>query len=196
MIEAILWDCDGVLQHPSPDWEDATAQFGGTDFMYDLYMAEVPALRGQQPLRVVIGELLAQRYPTFDLDDVLGLWAMFEPDEAAWQVVDDVRATGLKCVLATNQHDLRRELMGRKLGYDRRVDGAYYSCEVRAMKPDGDYFTAVLDDLGLEPEQTLFVDDNPRNVDTAIALGLNTIHHDPRSGAAELRRELAPHLHP
>lgn len=191
MIEAILWDCDGVLQHSPHDWEDALARIGGgPEFATDLFEAEKQALRGERPLRDVVDDLLRERPTGATTDDVLGLWAMFVEDEDAWEVVDDVRAAGIRCVLATNQQDVRVEIMRHERGYDDRVDGAYYSSEVGHMKPSKEYFEAVLADLGVTPEQALFVDDSAANIDTARELGIAVVHHDPASGAKVLRQEI------
>lgn len=193
-IKAVLWDCDGVLQHPSHDWDTALSSVGGREFTDALFAAEHAALRGERSLRDVVTELLEQRPIDASVDDVLRLWALFEEDEAAWKVVDEVRAHGVTCVLATNQQDVRVEHMRNQRGYDDRVDGAYYSSEVGHMKPSPEYFEAVLDDLGIAPDEALFIDDNAANIDTARSLGIVVVQHDPASGADALRREVMQHI--
>lgn len=195
MIKAILWDCDGVLQHSPHDWEDALTKIGGgPEFALALFEAEKTALRGERSLRSVVEELLSERPTGAATEDVLALWAMFVEDEAAWEVVDAARAAGITCVLATNQQDHRVEIMRHERGYDDRVDGAYYSSEVGHMKPSAEYFHAVLDDLGLRPEDALFIDDSAANIATARGLGIECIHHDPASGAQVLRQEVEVYL--
>jgi glucose-1-phosphatase len=53
---------------------------------------------------------------------------------------------------------------------------AYYSHRMRKRKPDAEIFEQVLDENGLRPEQTLFLDDNLQNIEAANALGIKTIH--------------------
>ena len=48
----------------------------------------------------------------------------------------------------------------------------FYSCRLRATKPDPAAYLAVLDELQAEPGDVVFVDDRPANVDAARALGL------------------------
>lgn len=193
-IKAILWDCDGVLQHPAHDWDKQLSALGGDRFTADLFAAEVTALRGEESLRAVVERVLIDHPQAGSVDDVLRLWSLFEPDEAAWQVVDEARAAGVICVLATNQQDYRVTLMRGDHRYDDRVDGVYYSSEVGHMKPSLEYFMAILDDLQLEPQEALFIDDNLRNIETAQSMGIVVVHHDPATGAAELRREVAEHI--
>ncbi|MFZ6010941.1 MAG: HAD family hydrolase [Bacteroidota bacterium] len=53
---------------------------------------------------------------------------------------------------------------------------AYYSHLMGKRKPDAEIFEQVLDENGLLPEQTLFLDDNASNVAGASALGIQTVH--------------------
>lgn len=50
-------------------------------------------------------------------------------------------------------------------------DGMITSFEARAAKPDAKIFNYAADILGIEPAETLFLDDSQDNVDAAIALG-------------------------
>ena len=43
------------------------------------------------------------------------------------------------------------------------------------MKPDAKFFNAVIEGEKLVPEETLFLDDGPRNIEAAEALGINTL---------------------
>ncbi|MGK6352897.1 HAD family hydrolase [Parapedobacter sp. DT-150] len=49
----------------------------------------------------------------------------------------------------------------------------YYSHLLGMRKPDADIFQFVLDTHGLDPSQTLFVDDSPQHIETASKLGLH-----------------------
>lgn len=188
MIDVILWDCDGVLQHPAHDWNHVlTALSQDDDFVADLFETEKPALRGEEALADGVARVLARHRVDRSVEQVLGLWDRFTPDEDAWRVVDDLRGRGVRCVLATNQQDVRVRIMRERLRYDDRVDAAYYSSEVGAMKPDPEYFERVLAAEGVPAQRALFVDDNAANVRSAASLGLRTVHHDPAAGAGELR---------
>ncbi len=48
----------------------------------------------------------------------------------------------------------------------------YFSFEIGMRKPDTDIYNYVLDLNGLQPKQTLFIDDKKENTDAAAALGI------------------------
>lgn len=55
-------------------------------------------------------------------------------------------------------------------------DKSYYSHLMGCRKPEPEAWQMVLDQNGLKPEQTLFIDDTLANVEAAKALGIRTIH--------------------
>ncbi len=55
-------------------------------------------------------------------------------------------------------------------------DKVYLSHRVGMRKPNADIFLRVLEDNGLRPEQTLFIDDTPQHIAGAQALGIQTIY--------------------
>ena len=63
-----------------------------------------------------------------------------------------------------------------------------YSCELRIAKPDPAIFTWTCDQLGVRPNEALFIDDRLINVQAAEHLGLHAIHF---RGIDQLRADLA-----
>lgn len=61
----------------------------------------------------------------------------------------------------------------------RFFDGVYFSHLVRLRKPSLEVFEYVLADAELLPEQTVFFDDLPENVDAAKQAGIQGIWHQP-----------------
>ncbi|MBP3036883.1 HAD family phosphatase [Arthrobacter sp. zg-ZUI100] len=64
----------------------------------------------------------------------------------------------------------------------------YFSGQLRMLKPDPRIFEYVAGDLGVQPRDIVFIDDNAANISAAQALGLQTVHH---TGDTDLRAELA-----
>lgn len=54
---------------------------------------------------------------------------------------------------------------------------AYFSHLVNKRKPEPDIFEFVLKDAGIDPTETLFIDDNADNVAAASQWGIKCIHH-------------------
>ena len=55
-------------------------------------------------------------------------------------------------------------------------DKLYYSFEIGHHKPDLEAWQFVIDDAGIDPGETLFVDDNIHNVKASQELGFQAIH--------------------
>ena len=190
-VRAVLWDADGVLQHGPAGWREALDALDGPGFTDAVLAAEGPALRGERPLREALQQVL-RAWPgaVVDVEDLLLMWEQAVVDPEALLLVDEVRASGVRCALATNQHDVRRAWMRDTLRLDAHFDAVYYSCELRTVKPEPAFFGRVLADLGLGPTEVGFVDDSPANVEGARAVGLRAVRHDPASGAPALRAEV------
>ena len=138
-VRAILWDADGVLQHPPSgwNWRAELERVGGPGVSDIVFEAELPSLRGEEPMRDALARLLFEHPHTpLEADDLIGLWEMTDVDPSAMALVDDLRRRGMACHLATNQQDHRRAWMRDVLGYDRHFDRVYYSCEMGVVKPD------------------------------------------------------------
>ncbi len=54
---------------------------------------------------------------------------------------------------------------------------AYYSHLIGMRKPDIEIYNFVINDSGVDPTKTLFIDDNLDNIKIARKAGLNVIHH-------------------
>ena len=56
----------------------------------------------------------------------------------------------------------------------------YLSYEMKMAKPDPEIFKAVIEDAGIDPLQTFFIDDSEANCETARSLGIST--YTPKAG--------------
>lgn len=65
----------------------------------------------------------------------------------------------------------------RKRGHDVDFyfDGIVRSYKAGTMKPDPEIFRFVIDHLGINPMETLFLDDSQRNLDAAARMGFHTL---------------------
>jgi 2-haloacid dehalogenase len=55
-------------------------------------------------------------------------------------------------------------------------DGIVVSGEEKMIKPDRQFFQLLLDRYNITAPHTLFIDDNPKNIKAADAMGFTTIH--------------------
>lgn len=192
-ISAVLWDADGVLQRARPGWRDAMIGFGGEGFIDAVVDAERGPLAGRGSFRTAIADVVRQRGLTVDPQQVLALWEQIDVDPDAMLLLKAQRAQGIRCYLATNQHDERANFMRTELRYGDHLDGQFYSSEMGVAKPSPAFFEQILSDLALPAAQVLFIDDLAENVAGAAAVGLAAAVHHPASGAAGIRGILADH---
>lgn len=66
-----------------------------------------------------------------------------------------------------------------------------YSCHWRVIKPDPRIYRISLQELGLEPEECLFVDDLEANIAAARKLGFKVFHYQGATAFAELQSYFA-----
>jgi glucose-1-phosphatase len=74
-----------------------------------------------------------------------------------------------------------RELFKDK-GYsmDNLFERQFLSYKMKVSKPSPEIFDIMIKKAKILPEETLFIDDSPANVDTAISLGFKTILYNPK----------------
>ena len=90
-----------------------------------------------------------------------------------------VKAAGLKLAILSNELDLfygvefRRRFPLIEL-FDVIVDATY----TKILKPDPRAYQSCLEALDLDPADCVFVDDQLKNVEGAVALGIPTVHFD------------------
>jgi len=98
-----------------------------------------------------------------------------------------LRASGLRVgVLSNMPFEMWEALAPRQTWLD-LCDEITLSYELRLGKPEPDIYRHSLERLGLQPHETLFVDDREENVEAAVALGLQAIRF---AGIERLRAEL------
>ncbi|MCI9525468.1 MAG: HAD family phosphatase [Lachnospiraceae bacterium] len=77
-----------------------------------------------------------------------------------------------------------------ELSFVELVDGAVFSFEVQATKPEPGIYEALLEKYQLQPTECVFVDDLRTNIIAANHLGMATIHFHTKSQAEEELRSL------
>jgi 2-haloacid dehalogenase len=79
------------------------------------------------------------------------------------------------------------ERVRHRFDFLERFDGLVISAAERLVKPEPAIFELLLERYGLVAERTVFIDDAPRNIEAAAALGFLTV---PFTDAIRLRRDL------
>jgi putative hydrolase of the HAD superfamily len=66
-----------------------------------------------------------------------------------------------------------------RVNLDSLFDKVYYSCVLGLRKPEKEIYQKVINDSGLKPSQTLYIDDSPEHVEGAAREGLIAVLYDP-----------------
>ena len=82
--------------------------------------------------------------------------------------------------------DFRQERLEREDYFD----GIVTSFEAQSIKPDAKIFHTVVEKLGINPDETLFLDDSQKNLDAAAQLGFHTLLVTPGSEFFELLKSM------
>jgi putative hydrolase of the HAD superfamily len=97
----------------------------------------------------------------------------------ARNAIETAKDAGFKLAILSNELDLFYGAAFRKRFplielFDVIVDATY----TKILKPDARAYQACLDELNLPASACVFVDDQKRNVEGAVAIGLPTVHFD------------------
>jgi putative hydrolase of the HAD superfamily len=179
MTKAILFDADGVVLKKQKEY--FSVRFARE---YGAPLDEVTAFfknefRLCQESKLDLKEELAKRLPAWgwnkSVDEYLEYWFTSDVDVDAdvMQVVAECRSKGIKCYLATDQEKYRTAYLRKKVGLAEKFDDLLVSCEVGFTKSQVEYFTKAISRLGLLPEEIAYWDDDQKNVDIALSVGID-----------------------
>lgn len=115
---------------------------------------------------------------------------------AKLRLIEALRTKGLRTYILSNNNALvmpriREELFtadGRTM--NDYFDKIYLSYELHELKPSPAIFQKMIADSGMLPEESLFIDDGKKNVDTALELGFGVYMPSPHEDFRHLFDEL------
>ena len=118
--------------------------------------------------------------------------ALQEPVKPTERLLGDLKSAGYKLYVLSN---MSKEFIAflRRFPLYGHFDGEVISCEEQTVKPEPRIYRILLDRYGLAPEETLFIDDRPANLEAAARFGIRTRlfrHVEPEASCDELRKML------
>ena len=188
MIKNIIFDLGGVvmtLSHP-----------GGVKRFKELGVADAEKQLDPYTQTGIFGDLEGGRISAEEfrlaLSKMVGREVTFEECKYCWlgyradlpkrnlDVLKKLRREGYRLILLSNTNPFMMdwaesgEFDGEGNSIHHYFDALYMSYRVKAMKPSEYFFRYVLEKEGIKPEETLFLDDGPRNVAMASDMGIHT----------------------
>ncbi len=195
MIKNVIFDCGRVLVHYDEVYissfftENAEdAELLGRIGMARKYWERFDhgTLEDDEYKKEVKAELPPRLHD--NLDCLYADWISHcDPIEGMSDLVDAVKKHCSVYLLSNFNKHLREELY--KIPVLEKFDGLVISGEVKMAKPDPEIFRYLLDTYKLVPEDCIFIDDLPKNVEVAESLGIHGYIFD--GDVAKLRIYLA-----
>ena len=109
---------------------------------------------------------------------------------ATKSLIEELKVANFKLYVLSNMSLEFIEFL-RKQDVYKNFDGEVVSCEEHVVKPDAEIYHRLVERYGLNPAETLFIDDRKANIETAISEGWHGYHfdaHNPEASCEELRR--------
>lgn len=189
MQKTILMDVDGVLV--TGRRQDGAHLF--TDLETDLGLALktlqsgffeprwTAIVTGKKELLPELSEALATIAPHLSAQTLIDYWFANDAsiDLAVRDAMRDLRSTGHKVFLATNQEHLRARYLTENLGLGTEVDGVFYSAAIGHRKPDPEFYDHIEAAIGSPAESLVLIDDTEANVRAARARNWSAVHWQP-----------------
>ena len=107
-------------------------------------------------------------------------------------LIEALKASGYRLYVLSNMSKEFIEFLRKQEVYA-NFDGDVVSCEEHIIKPDVEIYRTLISRYGLNPAETLFIDDRKANIEAAIAEGWQGYHfdaRDPKASCEELRAML------
>ncbi|MEK7574668.1 MAG: HAD-IA family hydrolase [Patescibacteria group bacterium] len=177
MIRAVIFDADGMVVK-GVRFSDRLARDYGipTEKTADFFKNVFPdTVLGKTDLKEVLLPYMKEWGWKGTLDELLHFWFAGEHslDERFVEPIKKLKHNGVRCYLATNQEKYRLEYFAKDLGLAKLFDGIISSNIVGFKKPQREYFEYILKVTGCGPEEILFWDDRPVNIEQAFEFGFH-----------------------
>lgn len=190
MIKNIIFDFGGVLFNIRyQNIPEAFARCGLPRFeqifskahQNDLMDQYEEGLIGDEAFREYIRTLTAEPLTDEQIDDCWNAILLGFPPEHETLLRKASEHYRLYLFSNTNQinYNKFRPTMAKQFGFDlfdRYFQRCYFSQIMHIRKPKEEGFRLIIDENGLNPAETLFIDDSPQHLIGARACGLQTLH--------------------
>jgi len=193
-VTALFWDIGGVIL--SNGWDEraraeAIKRYGldPADYEQRHKRAEVELETGDITLETYLDRTIFFRERPFTREEFKEfMFAQSTEQKETRALLDELTASRRYFMAALNNESLElNSYRIRKFDLQRNFTAFFTSCYLRLRKPDPRIYQAALGIAQRAPEECVFIDDRPKNLEPAKALGMNTILFE---SAEQLRASL------
>ncbi len=198
MINTIIFDLGGVLIDWNPDYVFTENYFDSQE-QRTFFFQNVctPDWNENQDAGYPIAKATEEKlieFPEWEnpIKDFYGRWVemLGEQIQGTVDIFKQLKENkNLKFYALTNWSAETFPIAIDRFDFLQWFDGLVVSGEEKMRKPFPEFYKLLLNRYNVNPEETLFIDDNLRNVKAAEALGIKSIHFKEPSGLdLELKR--------
>jgi putative hydrolase of the HAD superfamily len=102
------------------------------------------------------------------------MWMDLNPTMLAWAFA--IKEAGLKIGILSNMGANTLRFVRRDFSWLNRFDQLTWSCELGVVKPEAAIYRHAIGELGVRPDEALFIDNLEENLVGARAVGLHVLH--------------------
>ena len=198
MIKNVVFDIGNVLV--TFEWERLAREIGFTDKDLQVLAEKVIGDRWDEFDRGVMPEDEALKYvqeaiPGLE-EKFATLWHRIDEAIHVYPYVNEwmreLKSEGYKIYLLSNfPKRLFEKEANEKFDFIRYTDGKVISSFVKMIKPDREIYEYLFNTYSLKPEECVFVDDRPKNVEAAKKLGMKgLVFEGYEDGSVKLKKLL------
>ena len=194
MSRIFVFDLDGVIRHWDPEIVKNAERANGlpegalfqVSFETDLLLAAVTGKMTDEAWREEVATRLQREYPDANGAGAVAAWSdpVGEIFPGSRDVLTRARELGTVCLLSNATSRLNADLAA--LGISGHLDHIFNSSEIGFAKPDERIYAHIEEALDVDPEQIVYVDDGPANVEAAIERGWNGLLAEPGADLNQL----------
>lgn len=193
-ITTLFWDIGGVIL--TNGWDRASRREAAKTFRLDWddyedrHDLSFPALdAGQITLNQYLDRTLFYRARDFSREDFIAfMFAQSKEYPEVRAVLTEAARSGKYFIAAINNEPLElNQYRIEAFGLRREFLVFFSSCYVRSRKPEELIYRVALEVTQRAPEECVFIDDRPLNLESPRRLGMNVIQHQ---NAEQLSSEL------
>ena len=194
-MDTVLFDLGAVLIDWNPRYLYRPL-FGSDEAAMERFLAEIvpPEWNHQIDAGKPFADAIAERIRDHpEHAELIALWKddwtkmLREPIDESVAILGELRQRGHRLYALTNWSAETFPLARAKFGFLDWFEDIVVSGEVKLVKPDPRIFALTIGRCRLDPARTIFIDDNPRNVEAGRNAGLHALHF---TGPKPLRTEL------
>lgn len=185
-IKAICFDLDGVYFTPQGKQSFHRAlseEFGANPAVVDEIMYRSNTMRDLVTGKIEPHDLWEYVRNETDItasdEELVSRWIRdYQIDLDVQKAVRSAREQGFITCVCTNNNAARLPALEEKFGFYRDFDAVVSSHEVGYTKPSKEIFEALLEKTGVQANELVYSDDNPKRLKGAKDLGINVFVYE------------------